>query len=332
MFRLTEAWYQGSRWLNLLRPLALLYQAIAAWRRNNLTRSKRWRSPVPVIVVGNISIGGTGKTPAVICLVEYFKELGFKPGIVSRGYGGKANSYPVLLDAQSKAVEVGDEPLMMHLRCRCPVVVDPDRVAAARHLLEYTDADLIIADDGLQHYALARDIEIAVIDGSRGLGNGLCLPAGPLREPATRLEEVDFILINGGDFETSLPFERMVLRPDALVNLVTGERRSLNSLQESNNIHAVAGIGNPGRFFDMLVELGYEPIKHPFEDHYRYTYSDLAFGNGITVIMTEKDAVKCAEFANENMWYVAVAADLPDKLLAALGERVAELTTGRAVL
>jgi subfamily B ATP-binding cassette protein MsbA len=324
------AWYQDSSWVKLLAPVAWFYRVLSGLRRRRQSVTSRWKADVPVIVVGNISVGGTGKSPLVIALTRYFRAMGLKPGIVSRGYGGKSEDYPVEVSSASSAVEVGDEPFMIHQRSGCPVVVDPDRVSAVKSLLTHHDCDLVISDDGLQHYAMNRDLEIAVVDGERGLGNGLCLPAGPLREPASRLKEVDLVVINGdsdplGDIPTSQRVH-MSLSPTRLVNIVTGDEDKCSGLA-GKTVHAVAGISNPGRFFKALKSQGCSVIPHEFPDHYPFAIDDLRFDDDLPVIMTEKDAVKLnasqLAAAHDQFWYLEVEAELPkealDDLLARTG-------------
>ncbi len=326
--RLVDAWYGDAAWLKMLSPVSWLYRQITGWRKTWLERRKDWRSPVPVIVVGNISVGGTGKSPLVIALVNYLLSQGYRPGVVSRGYGGKSRHYPLEVTSSSPADEVGDEPLMILRRTGAPVVVDPDRVAAAQYLLDQHDCDIVVSDDGLQHYALSRDIEIAVIDGARGLGNGLCLPAGPLREPPSRLADVDLVVVNG---EQELPqgcqakaFTSMTVTPTRLVNLTTGEAREPDSLS-GVNIHAVAGISNPERFFASLSDLGCAFTPHQFPDHHAFCLADLDFSDDQMVVMTEKDAVKLDSLSLEgtDYWYLEVNANFEtavfDNILASTG-------------
>ncbi len=259
-----------------------------------------------MIIVGNITVGGSGKTPLVIRLVELLREAGYQPGIVSRGYQGGSRYWPRRVTADSDPREVGDEPVLLARRCRCPVVVDPDRVSAAQTLLRSSDCDVILADDGLQHYRLARDLEIAVID-TRRLGNRACLPAGPLREPPGRLRSVDFVVGNGLAQEGEV---LMVLAGERVVNLRDeGVSCTLKMLQGSL-VHAVAGIGNPTRFFNHLRQQGIRVLEHAFPDHYDYTIEDLDFSDELPVLMTEKDAVKCRDWVDDRCWYVPVQAQL----------------------
>ena len=256
-----------------------------------------------MIVVGNISVGGTGKTPLTVWLVEELKARGWQPGIVSRGYGGDSEVYPMLVTADSSPSQVGDEPVLLARRTGCPLVVDPQRVCAAQTLIEDHKVDIIVSDDGLQHYALARDVEIVVIDAQRRCGNGMLLPAGPLREGRSRLQQVDAVLINGADdAETGF-----TLSYDEISNLRTGEKRSLRDLQ-GTVLHAVAGIGNPERFFSNLEDAGLSIERHAFPDHHSYFVDDISYADGQPVLMTEKDAVKCRSFADDSHWYLPVTA------------------------
>ena len=331
---LTKGWYQKHSWVKLLAPLSLLYSGIAVIRRR---RTKPWKAPVPVIIVGNINIGGTGKTPLVAWLAEQLLGKGHHPGIVGRGYGGKAIQYPLEVTALSDPAVSGDEAVMLVRKTGCPVVIDPDRPAAVRYLLDNYGCDVVLSDDGLQHYALDRDVEIVVIDSMKGLGNGLCLPAGPLREPVGRLNEVDIVVTNGTDEITFLPSQaernhmRMNLVPAGIKSLTTGE--VLKESLGSKTVHGVAGIGNPDRFFDTLREVGYEVIEHRFEDHHRFELADLSFGDSLPVVMTEKDATKCRllnpGLIHQNFWYLSVEVEISNNFLAAvlskIGMNVSEL-------
>ena len=332
--RLVNAWYEDAFWLRLLTPLAFIYRQLVRLRRRWFAatgslpfKQSVHRPPVPVIVIGNINVGGTGKSPLVIALAGLLQSLGFKPGIVSRGYGGKATDYPLEVSESSLASEVGDEPIMIHNRTGCPVVVDPNRVRAVKQLLAEQDCDLVISDDGLQHYALGRDLEIAVVDGERGLGNGLCLPAGPLREPASRLNEVDLVVVNGGQaplqLDTRAKVEPMHLAPSRFVNVADGSTRKIDFFARKQ-VHAVAGIGHPQRFFATLERLGCQVIQHPFPDHFPFRVGDLVFGGEAPVIMTEKDAVRLSSPgvipAGTELWYLEVAAELQLEQFAQLIE------------
>lgn len=301
-------WYQDRLPAKCLVPLSWLFQGAVKLRRYVYRSgfSQVRRLPIPVVIVGNISVGGTGKTPLIIALAELLRWNGYKPGIVSRGYGGKNRGGPVKVQNDSDPAIVGDEALLLAKHGQCPVAVGRKRYEAGRLLLENDGCDVILSDDGLQHYRLGRDIEIAVVDGERGFGNGYCLPAGPLREPVERLQEVDFIVVNGKKTEGA--HYTMTLNGDTAINLSTGEAKPLHEFAGSA-CHALAGIGNPGRFFAMLESAGLRCIEHGFPDHYAYRADDIDFGD-VTVLMTEKDAVKCFDFARDNDWYVPVKAQL----------------------
>ena len=307
--RLTAGWYGSKLYGIFLLPLSWMYMLVISVRRFLFsTGLLKVRSlPVPVIVVGNISVGGTGKTPLIIWLAEILKKSGYKPGIISRGYSGSSKQWPVWVDEDIDPRIVGDEALLIAKQTSCPVVVGPQRVDDAIFLLKKTDCDVILSDDGLQHYALGRDIEIAVIDGSRRFGNGFCLPAGPLREPENRLQAVDFIICNGGRaHENEIS---MSLKGDVAINLATAEQRSLKHFTD-RRCHACAGIGNPQRFFDLLTAAGLNCITHSFPDHYHYQSEDIDFNDNEPILMTAKDAVKCTGFAHDKHWFVPVRAEL----------------------
>lgn len=310
---LERVWYggQGGAWL---RPLGLLYRGVVALRakayRLGLLRSER--VDIPVIVVGNLSVGGTGKTPLTAWLVAKLLAQGRRPGIATRGHGRAARQAEGALQVTTGhgPADVGDEPLLLARRTGVPVCVAARRVEAAR-ALEAVGCDVIVCDDGLQHLALARDLEIAVVDGARGLGNGRLLPAGPLREPPARLASVDFVVLNGGDAAMAAAWPgalHMRLYGDAVLPVRPGAApRSLADFA-GQAVHAVAGIGNPSRFFAQLREAGLAPIEHAFPDHHAFSAADLDFGDAAPVLMTEKDAVKCESFADNRHWYVPVEA------------------------
>ena len=313
---LVRAWYAQSPWLKLLAPLSWLYGAVSRRRRLAYLTGRRspWRAEVPVIVVGNISAGGTGKTPFVIWLTRALQDLGFTVGIVSRGHGGSANRKPVSVTARSNAEDVGDEAPMLAARTGAPVVVCRDRVKAVQSLLADGNIDVVVADDGLQHYALARDIEIAVVDGHRGLGNRRLLPAGPLREPAERLEEVDWVVSSGLQAGTGMKESLMTILPSRLVRVgETGETIDCDEfLAEHVNVHAVAGVGNPARFVQTLRAMGLNPLLHAYPDHHHYDGSEIDFDNGWPVVCTEKDATKLRDLDNlpGDVFYLEVDAEV----------------------
>lgn len=320
------AWYGNRRWSFWLLPLTGLFILLSALRRYILLKWQQTSLATPVIVVGNISVGGTGKTPLLITLVKWLQAQGYTPGIVSRGYGGKAEAYPYLLTADSTAAQAGDEPVTIYQQTGCAVCVGSDRLAAAR-VLEDQGCDLLLSDDGLQHYRLGRDIEIAVVDGQRGVGNGWRLPVGPLREPLSRLSTVDWVVVNSPapHFELTgladLYFIPMQIHARALVNLVTGDTYEIASLS-AQPVNAVAGIGNPQRFINTLSEAGITSHLHAFPDHHAYSASDLKFDNVWPVVMTEKDAVKCKDFAQPNWYYLSINASLPDAFWPAFAQRI----------
>ncbi|MBL0164883.1 MAG: tetraacyldisaccharide 4'-kinase [Xanthomonadales bacterium] len=313
-------WYGGESvplWMRLLVPVYQMLRSADqfAWRCG---LRKPARLAVPVIVVGNISAGGTGKTPLVLALIDALRERGWQPGVVSRGYGGSAKQ-PILLGEVPDPAIAGDEPSLIRRRTGVPVAVGRNRVDAARLLLGAA-VDVILADDGLQNPSLARDIEICVIDGVRRFGNGRLLPAGPLRESSERLEQVDFVVCNGGRAQAGeIPMR--LLGSDA--RPIDGSGPSCPLAEFSGQrIHAVAGIGNPGRFFDSLRSQGIEVIEHAFADHHALTAADLDFADGLPILMTEKDAVKCASFADSRHWQVPVSAELPESFFDTIDQRL----------
>jgi len=306
-------WYEGAPSYRLLLPLSGIYWFLITLRRflYQIGLFGRHKAAVPVIVVGNITTGGTGKTPVTIWLVNALRERGLAAGIVSRGYGGSRSSTSMRVDAASDPTVVGDEPVLLAQRTQCPVVVDANRARAAQMLAD-DGVDVIVADDGLQHYRLERTYEICVIDGARGLGNRLLLPAGPLRETIDRLEEVDQILVNGKRHEES--GDITVGEQNAIeFNLVASEVERLNgSLTRpikrfsGTTVHGIAAIGNPARFFDMLRAHGIQVIEHAFRDHAAISQRDLEFGDDFDVLMTEKDAVKLGHVSSDKYWVVPV--------------------------
>ena len=325
---LQRQWRSFTPWHLILVPLSWLFAAASALRRLfyrlHLLRSRRL--PVPVIVIGNISVGGTGKTPLVIWLAEQLLERGWHPGIISRGYGGQASSTQQVASG-SDPETAGDEPVLLAQSLPCPVWIGRNRPAAGLALLAaYPATDVIISDDGLQHLALARHCEIAVVDAARGFGNGRLLPAGPLREPVKRLHDVDAVVVNQTNavapvFPVGYPYHTMHFVGETFRNLKSPEKSALAADFYGQTLHAVAGIGHPQRFFDQLAALGLSCIAHAFPDHHKYLAHELNFP-GI-IIMTEKDAVKCQAIATEKMWVLPVRAELgPDLMpliLAKLG-------------
>jgi len=314
--RLSELWYREHPAASLLQPLASAYGALLALRRRAYERGWLRRESIgrPVVVVGNLTVGGTGKTPLTLWLARELAAQGLKVGIVSRGYGRREGSVrSVQPDADWR--EVGDEPLILARRSGCPTTVAADRVAAARSLAA-RGVEVIIADDGLQHLRLVRDCEIVVIDGARGFGNGRLLPAGPLREPVVQLWQADAVVVNGAREHASLaqalpPQGILTMRLAAQEAVSVAARQATRPLAHfrGRRVHAVAGIGNPARFFAELRAHGLEVIEHAFPDHHPYLAAELAFADELPVLMTEKDAVKCVSFADARLWYVPVTAD-----------------------
>jgi tetraacyldisaccharide 4'-kinase len=325
--RVVAAWYAPRPTLRmwLAWPLSLAFRAIVAARRalyrTGVLRIERMS--VPVVVVGNITVGGTGKTPLVIALCEALRDRGFHPGAVSRGYGGSAQG-PRAVAADDDPALVGDEPLLI-AEAGLPVFIGADRPAAARALLRaHPQCDVIVCDDGLQHYRLARDVEIAVVDDMRGLGNGLMLPAGPLREPASRLREVDAVvrLVAAPTRSDDPRTTYMTQVPGTWRNLRKPERVADVSAWRGTRVHAVAGIGNPGRFFALLRGQGIGAVEHAFPDHHAYTRADFPWPKAIAILMTQKDAVKCASFADERFWYLPVRASIDPALVAVVERKI----------
>jgi tetraacyldisaccharide 4'-kinase len=323
-----EAWYHELYLSSWLMPFSMLYVDAIRFRRflYRLGVLKKTRLPVPVIVVGNITVGGTGKTPLVIWLVAWLKQQGHRPGVISRGYAGAATDAVQRVTVSSDPTQVGDEALLLAKHCQCPVAVGVDRVAAGRLLLAESNCTVIVSDDGLQHYALQRDIEIAVIDGQRRFGNGYCLPVGPLREPPERIRSVDLVVVNT-PIELQEGEFAMHYRGQQLLNLATGESQPLAALQ-GMACHAVAGVGNPTRFFEQLAAAGLNCQRHAFPDHHPFTAQDLQFNDTLPLVMTEKDAVKCGAFAQPHHWYLPVTADVPVAFSDALHTLLTEKTHG----
>ena len=290
----------------LLWPASLLF-AVVVWLRRVLYKSRILGSThpgIPVIVVGNLGAGGSGKTPLVLRIAEILREQGWRPGIVSRGYGGQAQA-PREATIASDPAEVGDEPMLLARRSGCPVWVAPDRVAACRALRsQHPECDVILSDDGLQHYAMRRDLEICVLD-ERALGNGFLQPAGPLREPRSRLRSVDAVVVHGESPEQGY---RMALEGERLVRFTDARDVRAAKSFAGQRMHAVAGIGDPRRFFLQLARFGLKLVPHPFPDHHPFRAEDLAFGDADPVVMTEKDAVKCKRFAQAHFWVFPVSA------------------------
>ena len=319
----TDLWYgrapPGRVLSLLLAPLGWLYCGVAVLRA--LAYRRGWLASeaagVPVIMVGNLTVGGTGKTPLVLWLVRHLNQRGLRPGIALRGYASSAGGAPRLVPADGDPFTLGDEPVLLAARGGCPVVIGRDRVAAARLLASAHHCDVVVCDDGLQHYRLRRDCEILVVDGDRRFGNGRCLPAGPLREPRRRLRRADLVVVNGDAADDAF---HMTLVPGHAVNLYDAARSQRLGDFAGTRVIAVAGIGNPARFFAMLRRSGLDVEPHPYPDHHRFTAADLACWPAGPVLMTEKDAVKCRVVcrAGAEHWYVPVRAEPNPAFVVAL--------------
>ncbi|MDQ5850215.1 MAG: tetraacyldisaccharide 4'-kinase [Pseudomonadota bacterium] len=305
-------WYRRSAIAWLLWPVSIAFLVLVLTRRF-LYRVRALKSAhpgIPVIVVGNLVAGGSGKTPLVIWIAEFLKTRGASPAIISRGYGARPTGEPHAPRAvtlASDAAEVGDEPILLARRSGCPVWVGPDRIRVAEALrAQHPEVDVLILDDGLQHYRLRRDLEIAVVD-SRGFGNGLLMPAGPLREPRWRLRSVDAVVAHGNTVVSGF---RMGLEGETFHRMTDARDRQPAKAFAGQKVHAVAGIGDPNRFFLHLARLGLKPLPHPFPDHHPFTASDLDYGDPLPVMLTEKDAVKLRHAARPNWWVLPVTASL----------------------
>lgn len=321
---LQQLWYRRTRWVWPWVPLSLIYCSAVTLRRH--AYKKGWLSSfeagVPVVMVGNVTVGGTGKTPVVIALAQWLREQGWRPAIVSRGYGGRAGHAARRVHPDSDPRDVGDEPVLLARHTECPVAVCRRRIEAVSLLLGETDCDLILTDDGLQHYALHRDIELCIISGARRLGNGWCLPAGPLREPASRLGDVDYVLSVGAAGEGEWPVQRIA---GQLRSVDTAARRAPLHELRGERVHGVAGIGDPQPFFATLRDAGLNVIEHAFRDHHVYSAADLVFAEDLPIVMTEKDAVKCQKFGGARTWYLESFVRLDPAWLQLLASRLVPL-------
>jgi len=326
--KITEAWYHKRRWIYVFSPIEFLYKRLVPIRKALYKKGflKSSHPGIPVIVVGNITVGGTGKTPVVIEIVEHLKQKGWTPGVVSRGYGGRIKTYPFLVTPRTIAEECGDEPVLIYRNTQAKIAIDSNRARAAEYL-KLLGCDIIITDDGLQHLGLERDFEILVIDGKRGFGNQHMLPVGPLRESVDRVELCDFVLTNGD--ENICPQHRASecfnMSPQHLVDLVSREQYPLSWLMDKE-IHALAGIGNPDRFFSLLEGLGSKPICHPFADHHEYKMSDIP-NDKKSLVVTEKDAVKLEQFPIQDCLYLKIKAELPQLFFTNLNAFLKQAST-----
>lgn len=321
---LQQSWQSANYLSYLLWPLSIIYRLVfalrsAAYRRNFF---KSYKASVPVIVVGNITVGGTGKTPMVIYLIEQLRASGYKPGVISRGYSGNAESYPLFVTADIAAEQAGDEPALIVRRTAAPMSVGPNRQHAIEQLMQLADIDIIISDDGLQHLALQRDIEICLMDATREQKNHFLLPAGPYRESRKRLQSVDFIVSHQSNLNAAENSENQWVMKLETQNPVPLASNNKQAFKPEKGIHAVAGIGNPQRFFASCESLGWQIERHAFDDHHQFQASDITFDDGKPVLMTEKDAVKCIDFASQQHWYLPVNAKLNESFMPQLLDRL----------
>jgi|MEHZ01.4.fsa_nt_MEHZ011292478.1_3 tetraacyldisaccharide 4'-kinase len=338
--QLDRAWYGDAKWSRALLPFEALYarSALKAKIRGQISADNNALG-IPLIVVGNISVGGTGKSPVVIRLAKELKNRGYRPGILSRGYGAQTEVHPCLVNAEDDAAKVGDEPLMMAASLPdIPIVIDRDRLRGAQYLKSQSQVDLVICDDGLQHYALPRDIEIVVLDAERGIGNGHLIPVGPLREPVDRLGSVDYILCNGALSSLSSNLSALVnyefaVQPKSWQSVKTGESKTLDQVDLGDSVLAVSAIGNPARFHNTLRALGLQPKALVFPDHHAFKAEELGSAvrdSGLPLVMTAKDAVKCRSFADSDWLALQVEAELPegfiDSILESLRAKISTLS------
>ena len=323
--RIQRGWTSPG-WINyLLLPVSWAYLASMAARKllYDVGIFRTQKLDAPVIVVGGISAGGSGKTPLVIALAKYLNDNGYRPGVISRGYRGSSTYWPRQVTRTTTADVVGDEPQLIYELAGVPVVVGPDRLEDGRMLIEENGCDVIVSDDGFQHFRLHRDLDIVVIDGQAGFGNGWCLPSGPLREPASAIRRAGIVVFNSAD-KAGFPMGAlwMSMSPGDCYNLVSGEPRSLESFKDST-AHAVAGIGNPERFFMQLQEAGITVYRHAFIDHHRFVQSDLDFADGAPVLMTEKDGVKCRNMESVgHVWIVRAQVELEPAIFRRIDEAI----------
>ena len=318
------AWYKNKLWIKLFYPLSVIFNLISGYRRRQLSKSS-WKPKIKTIVVGNITVGGNGKTPFVIWLANLLKKNGYKPGIVSRGYKSASKNFPLEIDSETDVYSSGDEPKIIFNSTKCPVVIGPNRVKSSKYLLNKHECDVLITDDGLQHYSLGRDVEIAMVDGIKKFGNKLTLPSGPLREPINRLEEVDFV-VNTNSFLKKEDERKnneflMTYKPISWININSKKQIEIHEWPYQKIVHAVAGISNPGNFFSSLRSLGFEVVEHIFPDHYNFSKNDFENLLDLPVIMTEKDAVKC-EFLDDNFWYLKIEAQISEGMEQKIIEQI----------
>jgi tetraacyldisaccharide 4'-kinase len=319
---LLQQWYNPKPWGWLLWPFAQVFSYLVKLRRFCYKKNilNVYHASVPVIIVGNITVGGTGKTPLVMYFAKLLQQRGFTPGIITRGYKGTIRT-AALVHPHADPLLVGDEAVLMANNCSCPVMIAKNRSAGVRALVEHHKVDIILSDDGLQHYALGRDIEIAVIDGQRRFGNGQSLPMGPLREMPARLSSVDLTIVNGTDMH--------IICDNAYMLQDSNNNVALDSFI-GKTVHAIAGIGNPQQYFTQLRKLGIVVIEHAFPDHHTYSAGDITFTDALPVLMTEKDAVKCRNFAKPLHWVVATRVSVSDTIVNKFGDLVKGVINGRS--
>lgn len=327
-FRLENSWYERNRMLWLAAPVSMLMYLMWTGRSvlYKLRLKRSWQLPAPVVVIGNLTVGGTGKTPFVAWMARHLMERGLKVGIISRGYGGKSRWYPLLVEPDTPVEQIGDEAWLLKQELDCPMAIGPDRLLAASELLLRHPCDLLLSDDGIQHLRLGRRAEIVMLDGKRRFGNGMLLPAGPLREPKGRLKKALYAVVKDGEW-SDLPCQtfQMTLQPKSFVHLNSGQRTPIQKWLWSKRVHACAAIGNPSSFFDSLRSLGFEVIEHSFPDHYAFAVKDLGFPDSLPLVMTQKDASKCRDFHLPNAWYLEVQTEVSggeaavDQLLRQVG-------------
>lgn len=324
-FDVSQIWYKKNLHpiAIILLPFSWLFGLGAALRRllYRIGVFKTCYFNVPVVVVGNLTIGGTGKTPFVIWLAAFLQSHGYHPGIVSRGVGGRKHTIPHSVKQDDAASIVGDEALLLAQNTNCPIVICIDRVAAVRELLKNSNCNIVISDDGLQHYSLGRHLEVVMVDSERRLGNRCLLPAGPLREPESRLRSADMVVMHGGSESDQYT---MSLAPVEFISVINSQRKLQFQEFPRHKIHVVAGIGHPQRFFSVLQKAGFDLIAHTFPDHHMYQPRDLDFADSLPILMTEKDAVKCAAFADERYWYLSVKAEVNNALEQAILAKLSE--------
>ena len=315
-----ESWYNKSFWLYLLYPFSIIFSYLTSRKRRKFLKNKikSFKSKIPIIVIGNLTVGGTGKTPLVKYIASELIDRGYKPGIVSRGYGGNFKG-TLKVNNETTVDQTGDEAQILS-KLELPFYIDKNRVRAVKTLTKNHDCNVILSDDGLQHYKMDRDIEIAVIDGKRRFGNNLTLPAGPLRESIHRLKTVDFIINNSGP--TQEDEYLMNISPTKFIHLKSGKSYTIENWPMHKQVHAIAGLGNPGRFFDLLDKLGFDIVRHPFPDHHNFTSSDIFYLDHLPIIMTEKDASKCKNFDNNKIWYLTIDADVNEKFINSLEKKL----------